>query len=126
MTLATALPAEQELQQGLLCVQAILCLIPDHTLLAINYLGTYLFTTMCRQAVHKEGVIGSAGHYRLVDLIVGKGGLTLFLLLFLPHAGPDIGDYQVGTLGSLNRVTNNNGGITGSSHQLGIRVITLW
>src|SRR5687767_13948456 len=89
--LALPLYEDQELEQRLLRMQAVLRLVPDGALRPVDDLGGDFLAAMRRQAVHEERVLFRRAHHLRVDLPVAKRPPALLVLGLEPHRGPDVG-----------------------------------
>src|SRR5690625_7156594 len=76
-------------------MHAVLSLVPDDTLGAIDDTGCYLLTAMGRQAMHEQGLLVSQSHHLVIDTPVGKGLSALFIFILKAHTGPYISGHQM-------------------------------
>src|SRR3569833_1107322 len=91
---------QQQFQQCLLRMQAIFRLVPHHALRALDDLVAHLFAAVRGEAVHEQSVGFGLAHDVCRDLIRREGESPRLLFFFLSHAGPHVGDDQVGTASS--------------------------
>ena len=96
--------SKQKFKQGFLGVQTVFRFLPDHALWPVDYIGGHFLAAVSRQAVHENRILVGAGHQLGIDLEPGENLFALALFLFLAHAGPHVGDYQVRAFGSFKRV----------------------
>src|SRR5690606_23387061 len=95
---------QEELHECLLDVQAVFGFVPDDALRAVDHIASHFFTTVCRQAVHEDGVGVGHGHHFGVYTPVGEGLAALFVLGLETHAGPDVGGDQVRATGGFHGI----------------------
>ena len=74
----------------------------------VDHSAGHLVATMRRQAVVEAGVGRGGGHHLLGDGVAGEGRPPSGALRFLPHRGPHVGVYGVGTLHRLERIEGVN------------------
>ena len=93
-------------------MQAVLGLIPYHALCAVDDICRDFLAPVCGQAVHEQGIVMCQVHQLAVDLELAESLLTCFLLFFLAHAGPYIGNHEIavgagsrGVMGDFDMVT---------------------
>ncbi len=89
-------PPQQQNHERLLGVQAVLRLLKDHGLRAVEHRVRYLGIAMRRQAVHEHGMGRSVSHQRLVHLVRLEDWRSLGYLMLESHAGADVGIYRIG------------------------------
>jgi len=94
-----------------------------HALRAFQHLGGDLFLAVCRQAVHEQRLRVGQRHQGAVDLERGKGLGTASLFLLLSHAGPDIGDHQMGAARRLGGIMQDAYPVAGAGYDVGIRLV---
>src|ERR1700691_3487188 len=82
---------KQRVQDRLLNMQAIFCLIVDDRARRIDDAFADLETPVGGQAVQEDGIWRSLREERFVDLISGEGLFASGGLGFLAHARPDVG-----------------------------------
>src|SRR5690625_1933593 len=115
----------QELHECLLHMHAVLRLVPDDTLGAIDDTGCYLLATMGRQAMHKQALLVSQSHHLVIDTPISKGLSALFLFILKAHASPDISGHQMSASASLVGVGKHRECLSISTDQIGIKLIAL-
>ncbi len=106
-------------------MQAILGFVPDHALRSVDDFGGDFFAAMRGQAVHEQRIFGGQTHEFGIDLERGERLRARGLFLFLAHAGPDIGDDQIGAACGGGRVVADFGMIAGAGDDIRRRVRNL-
>src|SRR3954463_14974571 len=99
LTLRSApyLPQQQVLDQCLLSMQPVLCLVPHYTLRTVDHGSFHFFAAVSRQAMHEQRVRPGELHHRLIHLKRLELLLAFLGFGFEAHTGPDIRRYQIGT-----------------------------
>src|ERR1700728_168329 len=82
---------KQRVQDRLLNMQAIFCLIVNDRARRIDDALADLQTAVSGQAMQEDGVWSRLREQRLIDLISGEGFFASGGFGFLAHAGPDVG-----------------------------------
>src|SRR5579859_6118242 len=90
MTIRLRIVKQEGAQDGLLDVQAVLCLGQHPRLWSIDHLVGNLFAPMRGQWVQDYRVGMGQREQARIDAIAGEDGAALLRLSFLAHAGPDI------------------------------------
>ena len=90
------LPLEQPGDDRLLGVAAVLGLVPDHALRAVEHVGVDLLAAVGRQAVHDDRVGRGERHQLGGDRVVAERRQPGGGLLLLAHRDPRVGDDDVG------------------------------
>ena len=86
----------QHNHHGLLGVEAVFRFFEDFVCVGFKDICRYFFASVGGQAVLHHAVGSGHGHEFFVDLIYTlKGGAALFLLAFLAHRGPNIGENNI-------------------------------
>src|ERR1700751_516829 len=88
-------PANHVFEQRLLCMQSILCLVPDDALRTVDYFRGDFLAAMRGQAMHEERIRLRLPHHLRVDHPPGEIALALVVLLFEAHAGPHVGRDEI-------------------------------
>src|SRR5205814_2891803 len=78
-------PQDQEFQQRLLRVQAVLGFVPHHALRTVDDLGGDFLAAVRRQAVHEERFLRRRFHHLGVDLPVVEVALAILVVRLEAH-----------------------------------------
>ena len=108
-------------------MQAVLGFIVDNRMAAFHDLVGDLFVAMSRETVQDHALRIRQCNQIHVDLITGKSFFAFLLLLFLPHAGPDICVQDLSTTRGFARIVgieNPGSGICRTFTDCGVRFIT--
>ena len=106
----------------LLGVAAVLGLVPDDALRAVEDVGVDLLAPVGRQAVHDDRVGRRVGHQLGGDGVVGEHRQPLLGLALLAHRDPGVGDHDVGAVDGLDRVALEQRGPAGARAD-GVRAV---
>ena len=79
-------------------MHAVLGLLKDFICVSLEYIRCDFLSAVRRQAVEHHTTLVCYGHKLLVYLIALKRRLADFLLLFLSHGRPNVGENNVGVL----------------------------
>src|SRR5690554_1505614 len=72
-------------------MQAVLRLVPDDTLAAVDHVGRDLVAAIGREAVHEDRIVLREGHELRIDSVASEEFDALGLLLLLAHGHPGVG-----------------------------------
>src|SRR5438552_1711212 len=89
--------AEQPEQQGLLRVQAVLGLVPNARVRPVDDLVGDLLAPVGREAVQHQDIRSGPVYGLLIEPVGREHQAPIGGLLFLSHAGPDVGVQHVGS-----------------------------
>src|SRR6516162_7611810 len=95
--------AETPGEDSLLRVQPVLRFVPDDRLGTIDDPGRHLFTALCRQAMHEDGIGFGMRHQMLVDPIRRQEVVTVDTRLNA-HRNPRVGDDAICSGDRLHRI----------------------
>lgn len=87
-------------EDGLLCVEAVFCLLEDGVGVALEDFFGDFFLAVGRKAVEDDVPFGCVGEELGVDLVVAEESF-FFSLAFLSHGEPDVGVNDVGVCDGL-------------------------
>ena len=120
--------AKQHQQQSLLRVHAILRLVEDHRLRAIEDRVRYLCIAMRGKAVHEDSVLLCMRHKTLIHLVWLEDRCALGGLVFEAHAGADIGVDRIGSCDCLDGILHQRDGAAGCLADLDglVNNVELW
>ena len=78
-------------------MQPIFRLIEHARLRPVDHLSGNFFTSVSRQTMQEDGVVGCERHQLGIDLVPFECQHARFRIFFLPHGRPNIGSDHVGT-----------------------------
>ena len=76
-------------------MHAVFSLVPDHRIFPVEQFRADFLAAMGRQAMHEQRVSRGMGHQFAIDLKAGEYAVAIRAFLFLAHARPDVGHYEL-------------------------------